>query len=293
MTTSAHKTALSKHTKNECFFTLVFTGKEKDSETGYYAFGARYYDSDLSGLFLSVDPMADKYPNISPYSYCAWNPVKLVDPNGEEVWKPEVTSKGEVSYVAEKGDSKETFARQYNVSQAAVDKIFENAGVSNVSEGTRISGETVAASVTNQTGRKYNDVLKLNWESSSKKQKVYHTMFSLLVCKIRGDGETDMRQFINGLDVEGGDQSLKTSDFWGDNTLYMIPLADGKEMPIIRINTFFSKKQPRVSLPQPFVDNDDGTPRTTQTWTGPKGNFPLLTITFKREYKNVYGKNYY
>ena len=71
--------------KNECFFTLVFTGKEKDSETGYYAFGARYYDSDLSGLFLSVDPMADKYPRISPFSYCAWNPVRLVDPNGREI----------------------------------------------------------------------------------------------------------------------------------------------------------------------------------------------------------------
>ena len=29
--------------------------------------------------------MADKYPSISPYAYCAWNPVKLVDPNGREV----------------------------------------------------------------------------------------------------------------------------------------------------------------------------------------------------------------
>ena len=26
--------------------------------------------------------MVDKYPNISPYAYCVWNPVKLVDPNG-------------------------------------------------------------------------------------------------------------------------------------------------------------------------------------------------------------------
>ena len=58
------------------------TGKEKDSESGYYAFGARYYDCDLSGLFLSVDPMSDRYPSLSPYAYCAWNPVKLVDPNG-------------------------------------------------------------------------------------------------------------------------------------------------------------------------------------------------------------------
>ena len=35
-------------------------------------------------MWLSVDPMADKYPSISPYAYCAWNPVKLVDPDGME-----------------------------------------------------------------------------------------------------------------------------------------------------------------------------------------------------------------
>ena len=67
-----------------CLHCCSFTGKEKDSETGFYYFGARYYDPTLSGLFLSVDPMSDKYPSLSPYAYCAWNPLKLVDPNGEE-----------------------------------------------------------------------------------------------------------------------------------------------------------------------------------------------------------------
>ncbi|MCR4811540.1 MAG: RHS repeat-associated core domain-containing protein [Bacteroidales bacterium] len=60
------------------------SGKEKDAEIGYYYFGARYYNSDLS-LWLSVDPMSDKYPSLSPYNYCAWNPMKIVDPNGNEI----------------------------------------------------------------------------------------------------------------------------------------------------------------------------------------------------------------
>jgi RHS repeat-associated protein len=64
----------------------TFTGKERDSETGFSYFGARYYDSDLMTGWLSVDPMADKYPGLSPYAYCAWNPVRLVDPDGEEIW---------------------------------------------------------------------------------------------------------------------------------------------------------------------------------------------------------------
>ena len=52
--------------------------EQRDEETGYGYFGARYMDYELTTMWLSVDPMADKYPNISPYAYCAWNPVKLV-----------------------------------------------------------------------------------------------------------------------------------------------------------------------------------------------------------------------
>ena len=58
------------------------TGKELDAETGYGYFGARYMDHELMTGWLIVDPMSDKYPNISPYAYCACNPVKLVDPDG-------------------------------------------------------------------------------------------------------------------------------------------------------------------------------------------------------------------
>ena len=66
----------------------TFSAKERDSETGLSYFGSRYYSSDLS-IWLSVDPMSDKYPSLSPYVYCANNPVRVVDPNGEEVWFPD------------------------------------------------------------------------------------------------------------------------------------------------------------------------------------------------------------
>ena len=64
-------------------FSHTFSAKERDIETGLSYFGSRYYSSDLS-IWLSVDPMSDKYPSLSPYVYCADNPVKLVDPNGED-----------------------------------------------------------------------------------------------------------------------------------------------------------------------------------------------------------------
>ena len=78
-----------------------FTGKERDSETGYGYFGARYMDYELMTMWLSVDPMSDKYPGISPYAYCAWNPIRLVDPDGRDAfddivwWKNKKTNKME------------------------------------------------------------------------------------------------------------------------------------------------------------------------------------------------------
>ncbi len=71
---------------SEKFTRCSSTGKERDEETGYGYFGARYLDHGLMTMWLSVDPMADKSPSISPYAYCAWNPVKLVDPDGMEVY---------------------------------------------------------------------------------------------------------------------------------------------------------------------------------------------------------------
>ena len=63
-------------------YTTTSTGKERDSETGFSYFGARYYDSDILTGWLSVDPLADDFLYISPYNYCNWNPVKLKDPDG-------------------------------------------------------------------------------------------------------------------------------------------------------------------------------------------------------------------
>jgi len=62
-----------------------FNGKEKDWESGFHYYGARYYWSETLTGWLSVDPMTDKYPSISPYAYCMWNPITLIDPDGREI----------------------------------------------------------------------------------------------------------------------------------------------------------------------------------------------------------------
>jgi RHS repeat-associated protein len=58
-----------------------FNGKELDESTGYYYYGARYYDPAIS-IFLSVDPLAEQFPNWNPYHYVHNNPINMTDPTG-------------------------------------------------------------------------------------------------------------------------------------------------------------------------------------------------------------------
>jgi RHS repeat-associated protein len=67
---------------------VAFNAKELDEENGMYYYEARYYNPPM---FISRDPLFEKYPNISPYAYCANNPVILVDPNGMDWYRSDET----------------------------------------------------------------------------------------------------------------------------------------------------------------------------------------------------------
>lgn len=40
------------------------------------------YEFDMTTRFLTIDPMAEKYNQLSPYAYCANNPIVYIDPTG-------------------------------------------------------------------------------------------------------------------------------------------------------------------------------------------------------------------
>ena len=64
-----------------------YNGKELDHTHGldWYDYGARYYDSPI-GRWTTMDPLCEKYYNVSPYVYCGNNPMNAVDMDGRDYW---------------------------------------------------------------------------------------------------------------------------------------------------------------------------------------------------------------
>jgi RHS repeat-associated protein len=61
----------------------LYNGKELIEDNGmqYYDYGARMYDASI-GRWSVVDPLAEKFPGLTPYDYVAGSPVNIVDPDG-------------------------------------------------------------------------------------------------------------------------------------------------------------------------------------------------------------------
>ena len=65
---------------------FIYTGKPfiDMQRLGYYDNNARFLDI-LTGSFISVDPLAGKYPSLTPYNHCANNPLTYIDINGDSI----------------------------------------------------------------------------------------------------------------------------------------------------------------------------------------------------------------
>ena len=81
-----------------------FANKEEQDELGlgWIDITARNYDPAL-GRWMNLDPLAEKYPNISLYNYVANSPIFFVDLDGNEIsLAPSFKSNGERRHVRKK-----------------------------------------------------------------------------------------------------------------------------------------------------------------------------------------------
>lgn len=80
-------------------------------------------------------PAADKYPSISPYAYCALNPVKLVDPNGLFADDPPTS----LRYIIRKGDSFWSLENEWNLPHGTLQEINPSSDPHNLQVGQVIN----------------------------------------------------------------------------------------------------------------------------------------------------------
>jgi RHS repeat-associated protein len=73
-------------TSNSGALPYRYNGKELEAMNGLneYDYGARRRETGIP-VWTTMDPLAEKYYGVSPYAYCAGNPIYYVDPDGMKV----------------------------------------------------------------------------------------------------------------------------------------------------------------------------------------------------------------
>ena len=153
------------HRPNSYASTYTFSAKEKDAESGYTYFGARYYSDNIM-QWLSVDPKSDKYPSTSPYMYCLGNPIMYLDPQGESSHIPPAL----IGYIMEKYSSNSKiktvgYAMQHPVNAVKVGlSEFPGFGLSNIASNFEVNLRNEAGFTKNEgsQGNAYRHTL---WQS--------------------------------------------------------------------------------------------------------------------------------
>ena len=121
-----------------------YNGIELEESLGLnlYEMDFRQYDPAIA-RFTGIDPVT--HFEYSTYNAFDNNPIIFADPSGANAdWIPEVDKNGNITYVAEQGDSAETLSQQFGISQEIAEQITGTTGDAEIAEGTQVSGETVA-----------------------------------------------------------------------------------------------------------------------------------------------------
>ena len=67
-------------------YTYSFNGKELDKATGWQDYGFRDYNP-VYKRFDMVDPLTQKYPELTPYQFASNTPIMAIDLDGLEAWE--------------------------------------------------------------------------------------------------------------------------------------------------------------------------------------------------------------
>jgi RHS repeat-associated protein len=103
-------------TSNSGALPYRYNGKELEAMNGLneYDYGARRRETGIP-VWTTVDPLAEKHPEISPYVYCGDNPMNRIDPDGRGVNDNNLLNEVTVTAPAPQnnGDDDNSFATWY------------------------------------------------------------------------------------------------------------------------------------------------------------------------------------
>ena len=147
---------VDEHSSNEDM-PYKFNGKELDEETGLYYYGARYMNP-MASIWYGMDPLVEKYSNISGFCYVKDNPLKFVDFKGEEPTASEAARMAAHVY----GDKKNILINGWKVSNksfGAIKLVNSKSGLNSAVYERTTNGKTEYAYVFAGTDMsEYNDV---------------------------------------------------------------------------------------------------------------------------------------
>ena len=115
-----------------------FNGKQFDEETGMYYYGARYMDPQNS-MWLGVDPLTEKYPNLTGYCYTNNNPVKYIDPTGTDWYRNDETAaifwqEGNANSITYDGQEYRNIGETYSIYQSGMRYDYQQDKIIKVSD---------------------------------------------------------------------------------------------------------------------------------------------------------------
>lgn len=210
---------------NTCPQNYKFSGKERDSESGLYNFGARY-DSSSMGRFMSADPLGGRLMDpqtLNKYGYVANNPLNFIDPTGLYKCKDSGKCDSDQDKAFEKARQQDLKSKDRNVVRAA--KAY---GDPNTDNGVLVQfgdpGEGRAGNTKNNVRVDPNDATKVQAEETVTIRPGQSDTDLATAIGHEGSHVADAQDFVATIDIKTGaaDQSKNLTKYATELKAYLV-----------------------------------------------------------------------
>jgi|GEM_PF-1119639 hypothetical protein len=212
----------------------VYFDTKANKIVGLVADGKENSDVAPATTATSIDPHCEKYYWITPYAYCADNPVRLIDPNGKDwvmnndtkkyEWQDNVTKKGNTpkgyTYVGhENNDILKSLGVKSSYSQDKTRKYFSLGGdKSNVDPKNSRAGAAIATAIPAAEGLTKGEdatgniriTTNVSYNKGTENNKLGRAFDGVTITGLLTQSKSELTAIGGGLDVVSGNTIYKS-----------------------------------------------------------------------------------